>query len=316
MSISAAIVRACSTMSRAPISVRRARARAAASAHGPPEPTATRPSSGSMRSPVPERRNDFLSEATSRSASNRRSARSVRQSRASSTAARSRLPWYSSSFASKRVNSAKPSAAPPAKPARTLSLYRRRILRAVCFITVRSSVTCPSAPIATLPRWRTHSTVVAWIVTRFSGPALWWKAPRGSTRDEAHAGVDGARRGAVRTGEQRIDVHLLDLGALGRHLGQTQEGLHEKRLVHRRRSARPGEQGVAADPAPHLACLDVGDRQDAEHHVLQHLDEDAAQAEHQDGAQLRIARHAQDRLAAPAHHLLHLVPEVGRAQRL
>ena len=69
-------------------------------------------------------------------ASSRRSARSVRQSLASSTAARSRLPRYCSSLASKRENSANESAADPAKPARMLSLYRRRIFRAPCLTIV------------------------------------------------------------------------------------------------------------------------------------------------------------------------------------
>src|SRR5260370_42599479 len=41
-----------------------------------------------------------------------------------------------------------------------LSLYNRRILRAVCLITPSPSVTCPSAAITTLPLRRTHNTVV------------------------------------------------------------------------------------------------------------------------------------------------------------
>src|SRR3954462_6496676 len=41
-----------------------------------------------------------------------------------------------------------------------LSLYSRRILRAVCLMTPSPSVTCPSAAITTLPLRRTHNTVV------------------------------------------------------------------------------------------------------------------------------------------------------------
>ena len=70
--------------------------------------------------------------------------RSVRQSLASSTAERSRLPRYCSSFASNRENSAKESAAEPAKPARTLSLYSLRIFFADCLTTVSPKVTWPS----------------------------------------------------------------------------------------------------------------------------------------------------------------------------
>jgi hypothetical protein len=49
--------------------------------------------------------------------------RSVRQSLASSTAERSRLPWCFSSLASKRSNRVKASAVAPAKPARMRSWY-------------------------------------------------------------------------------------------------------------------------------------------------------------------------------------------------
>ena len=55
-------------------------------------------------------------------ASSRRRMRSERQSFASSTADRSRLPRYCSSFDSKRENKAKESAADPANPARIFSL--------------------------------------------------------------------------------------------------------------------------------------------------------------------------------------------------
>jgi hypothetical protein len=54
-------------------------------------------------------------------ASRWRSMRSVRQSLASSTAERPRLPAYCSSLASKREKSEKASAVEPANPARTLS---------------------------------------------------------------------------------------------------------------------------------------------------------------------------------------------------
>ena len=122
MQMSAAIFIASSAIWRASSGLCRASARAAAIANGPPDPTATIPSSGSIRSPVPESRNVDLRSATISIASRRRSSRSVRQSRASSTAERSRLPRYCSSFDSKRENSANESAAEPAKPARIESL--------------------------------------------------------------------------------------------------------------------------------------------------------------------------------------------------
>ena len=98
--------------------------------------------------------------ATASIASSRRSTRSVRQSLASSTAARIRLPWCLSSLASKRSNRVKASAVPPAKPARMRSWYRRRTLRAPPFKTTLPSVTCPSPPSATLAPRRTERIVV------------------------------------------------------------------------------------------------------------------------------------------------------------
>src|SRR5207247_93277 len=91
-------------------------ARAAASAYGPHEPMPMSPSSGSMTSPLPEMINECSPSATARSASSRRRTRSVRQSLATSTAARARLPRCSSSRLSKRAKSVKASAAGPAEP--------------------------------------------------------------------------------------------------------------------------------------------------------------------------------------------------------
>src|SRR5690606_20428964 len=88
--------------------------------------------------------------------------RSVRQSLASSTAARVSWPCFSSldSNSSNRVNA---SAAAPAKPARIWpSRPRRRTLRALAFITVLPSVTWPSPAMATRPSRRTDTMVVAW----------------------------------------------------------------------------------------------------------------------------------------------------------
>ena len=90
----------------------------------------------------------------------------VLQSLASSTAERSRLPRYCSSFASNRENRANESAAEPAKPARIWSLNSRRIFRAPCLTTVSPNVTCPSPAMTVFPAWRTDSTVVLRIIRR------------------------------------------------------------------------------------------------------------------------------------------------------
>src|SRR5437867_1987085 len=115
-----------------------------------------------MTSPMPVMMSEASRSATASIASRRRSTRSVRQSLASSTAERRRFPWCLSSFASKRSNSVKASAVPPAKPARIRSWYRRRTLRALAFTTTLPSVTWPSPPNATLPSRRADMMVVPW----------------------------------------------------------------------------------------------------------------------------------------------------------
>src|ERR1700722_3242754 len=102
----------------------------------------------------------FFKSATSNSASRCRSTRSVRHSLANSTTERGRFPLNCSSLVSNRENKANASAVDPAKPARILSLYRRRSFRALLFNTSWPSVTCPSAAITTLSSRRTQSTVV------------------------------------------------------------------------------------------------------------------------------------------------------------
>ena len=83
------------------------------------------PCSGSSTSPLPVMISEVSRSATASMASRRRSTRSVRQSLASSMAARTRLPWCFSSLASKRSNRVKASAVAPAKPASTLPWYSR-----------------------------------------------------------------------------------------------------------------------------------------------------------------------------------------------
>ena len=162
MQISPAMCIARLTISVASSCVLSTSARAAASAYEPPDPIARMPSSGSISSPVPEMMKPCSLSATMSSASSRRSTRSLRQSFASSTAAREMLPGYRSSFSSNFSNSVMASAAAPAKPATTLAAANEpRTFCACDFMTVSPTVTCPSPPIATLPFRRTARIVVA-----------------------------------------------------------------------------------------------------------------------------------------------------------
>ena len=103
---------------------------------------------------------DVLDVGDQQRASRCRSTLSVRQSLASSTTERERLPLNCSSFDSKRANNEKASAVDPAKPARILSLYKRLSFFAELFRTSWPKVTCPSAAITTFPSRRTQITVV------------------------------------------------------------------------------------------------------------------------------------------------------------
>src|ERR1700689_3874572 len=120
---------------------------------------AATPPSGSITSPCPLSKNVCSLSQTSSNASRWRRYLSVRQSLASSTAPRPRLPWYCSSLDSKRLKRVKASAVEPANPARILSLYRRRIFLAECLMTDSPSVTCPSPARTTLPLRRMDKTI-------------------------------------------------------------------------------------------------------------------------------------------------------------
>ena len=94
-------------------------------------------------------------------ASSLRKTLSVRQSLASSTAARVKLPLYWSSFDSNFSNRVKASAVEPANPATTFPSPKTRILLAFFFKIVLPKLTCPSPPMATESFLRTQIMVVA-----------------------------------------------------------------------------------------------------------------------------------------------------------
>src|SRR5579859_7796535 len=118
------------------------------------------PFSGSSTSPFPVRISVTSLSATIMSASRLRRYLSVRQSLASSTAARISWPEWRSSLASSRSNRVKASAVAPAKPPITLPSPSLRTLRALGFITVLPMETWPSPTITTLPSRRTERIVV------------------------------------------------------------------------------------------------------------------------------------------------------------
>ncbi len=119
-------------------------------------------SSGSNTSPLPESSRICSPSETRSMASRRRRYLSLRHSLVSSTAERCRLPRNSLSLASNSSNRVKASAVAPAKPATILPSYRRRTLRAVCFMIMDwPRVTWPSPAMATCPSFLTARIVVA-----------------------------------------------------------------------------------------------------------------------------------------------------------
>src|ERR1700690_4166264 len=129
----------------------------------------TMPASGSSTSPVPVSTSDTSLSATIIMASRRRKYRSVRQSLASSTAARVSWPGYCSSLLSSRSNSVKASAVAPAKPPMTSPLPSFRTFLALDLTMVCPIETWPSPPITTVPPLRT----VRMVVPCQEGISLW-----------------------------------------------------------------------------------------------------------------------------------------------
>src|SRR5215469_11703719 len=226
--------------------------------------------SGSMTSPFPEMTRILPGSATSSSASRRRRYRSERQSYASSIAARVRLPYFSS-LPSKRSNSVKASAVPPAKPATTLSLARRRTLRALAFTTVLPSVTWPSPPMATAPLRRTPTMVVPCglkpvvsVIETLSLAACPWVSSVVNAGEmlEVKVGVD------LRSRDVGVAEQLLHSAQLPARLEQVRgKGVPEQVRVHAHakslapcppgdavlHSARPEPLAVAADEERRLS---------------------------------------------------------------
>src|SRR5262245_48252736 len=154
-------------------------------------------------------------------------------------AARVRLPNFSS-LPSKRSNSVKASAVPPANPPSTLPLPSGRTLRALPFITVLPSVTCPSPPMATAPLRRTARMVVPCGLKlsdmrnlRFSFCPRVGSVVGAGQVGEIKVRID-LRRGDVGMAEQLLDTAQI----LTRFKQMGREGMPEQVRVDTARQAR------------------------------------------------------------------------------
>src|SRR5439155_9588735 len=202
------------------------------------------PSFGSITSPVPETISECSWSAMASSASRRRNARSIRQSFASSTAARVRLPRYSWSLPSNLSNSVKASAVAPANPASTISLYMRRSFFAFCFMIVVPCVTWPSDPMATWRSLRTQRIVVERVIMAL----LLVMRSRVRLVVGLHQPVERHVRVALGRGQRRVAEQLLDRAQVRAAIQEMgREGMAE-RVGRRRREVLKGLTFLRDDP--------------------------------------------------------------------
>jgi hypothetical protein len=128
---------------------------------------------------------------------------------------------------------------------------------------------------------------------------------RGLVHEDAH--VD--RGGAVRAGEHRVEVDLGELREVVDEVGQPTDDLRDRLLVDRLRTAYALEHLVRGDAVDHRARVGGRGRRQPEGHVLEHLDEHAAETERDDLAEGRVGDRPDDDLLhvrAGVEHLLHL----------
>src|SRR3546814_40266 len=107
------------------------------------------------------------------------------------------------------------------------------------------------------------------------------------------------RYGALAGGADEEGVHVDALqraGVGGGVDGEARQGLGQRLHVGLGAAAGAVEEGEALHRADHLTRNVDAEGGDAEGYVLHDLDEDAAEAEHHDGAEDRIARDAHDGL--------------------
>src|ERR1017187_7278796 len=118
------------------------------------------------------------------------------------------------------------------------------------------------------------------------------------------ADADVGDDSAVLADEYRVQVKLGDLGDVLDHGTDPVQDLGERRHVQRGGLAVSGEQPVGAQRAEHLIYVGVAEGGDAHRDVFEDLDERAAQADQDEGAEGGVVGHADDHFDAVADLLL------------
>ena len=117
-------------------------------------------------------------------------------------------------------------------------------------------------------------------------------------------GIDRDR--TLRQHQERVHVDRVDGFGIGRRQHREARQRPGQGIdITRRPPAHAVEHGTPADGIDHVPGLVLAERRDPEAHVPEHLDEDAAESEHDHGTEGRVPYHAQDRLDAAPDHSRH-----------
>ena len=115
--------------------------------------------------------------------------------------------------------------------------------------------------------------------------------------------------------EQRVHVDLGDLRVVRRHLRDRPDDPVELIGVDPGEAAERAEQALRAELGRQRPCIRLVQRREREGHVGDRLGEDAAEAEGDHGAELRVTAHADEQLALVRHELLDEHAAVGPSGR-
>ena len=134
---------------------------------------------------------------------------------------------------------------------------------------------------------------------------------RGLGEDHQRVGGDQVRA----RDEQRVHVDLGDLRVVRRHLRDRPDDPVQLIGVDSRQAAEGAEQALRAELGRQRPRIRLVQRRERERHVGDRLREDAAEAEGDHGAELRVTAHADEQLALVRHELLDEHAALGSSGR-
>src|SRR5213083_2897698 len=148
-------------------------------------------------------------------------------------------------------------------------------------------------------------------------------ATRSPLRARHDEGVHDHATRASRSHHDGIDVELVEAVTLGPgEVGEGFEAARERGDVARRPTPEPGQHRCRARLRDHRRRIALAQRQRAEGHVVERLDQDSAGPERQHEPEVGVALHPREDLEDTTRHLLDheavhgvLPPEVGQPAR-